>query len=149
MDTQVFRILLWQKLIPVAWLPFLAGLWAISPIGRTWPAATWIIAGVAVGGGVLLYFGAAWLRSAIILDDRGMTLWLRGEQQTWPYEKLIKVKGIGRYRARMCWDPDVPDMHRHISIDLFGRDRFMDTLLDRYEETTGRELPELEHEKAA
>ena len=34
----------------------------------------------------------------------------------------------------------------HVSVDLFDSDGFVDALLDRYEEATGHELPDLHPE---
>ena len=49
----------------------------------------------------------------------------------------------------MCFDPDIPDTHMHITVDLIDSDGFVDALLDRYAESTGHELPELpDHEQA-
>jgi len=49
----------------------------------------------------------------------------------------------------MCFDPDIPDKHMHVTVDLFSSDRFVDALLDRYAETQGHELPEPEEHAAA
>jgi hypothetical protein len=43
----------------------------------------------------------------------------------------------------MCFDPDIPETHMHISVDLFDSDGFVDALLDRYAQAMGHELPEL------
>jgi hypothetical protein len=78
-----------------------------------------------------------------------MTLYLAEGLATWPYEKLLKVKQIGRYRVRMCFDPDIPEKHMHISIDLFHSDAFVEELLYRYQERTGHELPQADtHEQS-
>jgi hypothetical protein len=84
----------------------------------------------------------------VLLDDEGMTLYVGGTLEAWPYRKLLKVKQIGKYRAKMCYDPDIPDKHMHISVDLFDSDGFVDALLDRYALAMGHELPELESHAA-
>ena len=43
----------------------------------------------------------------------------------------------------MCYDPDIPDKHMHVTVDLFDSDGFVDALLDRYAESQGHWLPEM------
>jgi hypothetical protein len=141
---QTFRIFFWQKLVLFVPLPVFAGLLYITPFTKEWSLQTWSIVGAVVAAGILLYLAKQWSRSGVRLDGDGMTLYLSGELQTWPHEKLLKVKEIGRFRARMCYDPDIADKHMHISFDLLNRDRFVDALLGQYEETTGHELADLD-----
>ena len=121
----------------------------ITPFTQGWSPRTWAIVGGAVGGAIAFYLVRQWRRSAVRLNSAGLTLYLGGRLETWPHEKLLKVKDIGRFRARMCYDPDIPDKHMHISFDLFNRDSFVDALLDWYLETTGNELEDGEHSQAA
>jgi hypothetical protein len=149
-ERQTFRILFWQKLVPLVPLPVFALMLYITPFTQDWSARTWAIVGAVVAGAIAAYVVKQWMRASVVLSSDGLTLFLNGRMQTWPHEKLLKVKDVGRFRARMCYDPDIPDKHMHISFDLFDRDGFVDTLLDWYEETTGHDLPELEeHAKAA
>ena len=137
-----FRIFFWQKVVPLLALPVLAGFVAFSPVVDGWSQTMWIIAAALVGGAVLAYLALHWLRSGITLDKDGLTFFSTGRWQTWPHEKLLKVKLIGKFRARMCYDPGIPDKHMHISFDLFDSTGFRDALLDWYERTTGNaELP--------
>ena len=153
MKTLHFRILFWQKLAPLLVLPVFAGLFLISPVTEGWSRTAWYVAGGVVAAGIVLYVLNAWRVSGIRLDDVGLTLRGASGRQTWPYEKLLKVRLIGGYRVRMCFDPDIPDQpdqHMHITFDLVNPDRFVDALLDRYEATTGHELLSLEsHHEAA
>jgi hypothetical protein len=151
MDTvDHFRILFWQKFAPLFALPVFALVLRFSPITAGWSRTGWEIAGVVVGLAVAAYLLDAWLKSDVRLDDAGVTLYLGRQKETWPYEKLLKVKQIGGYRVRMCFDPDIPDKHMHISVDLFDSNGFVDALLDRYAESQGHDLPELpSHEDAA
>jgi len=138
-----FRIFFWQKFAPLFVLPVLAGFLAISPATEGWGRTGWSILGGVVGFGIALYFADAWRTSDVQLDDAGMTLHIGRQKQSWPYEKLLKVKQIGNYRVRMCWDSGIPGTHMHISVDLFDSNGFVDALLDRYAESQGRWLPEL------
>jgi hypothetical protein len=142
-DTEHFRLLFWRAFVPLFALPVLGGFIAASPVVDGWGWRNWAIAGAVVGAAVAAYLLRSWLRSDVIFDERGMTLYATTGLQTWPYEKLLKVKQIGKYRARMCFDPDIPETHMHISVDLFDSDGFVDALLDRYAQATGHELPEL------
>lgn len=122
----------------------------ITPFTRGWSMQVWVVVGALAGAAIAAYLVKQWIRAAVVLDGDGLSLHLNGEQQTWPHDKLLKVKEIGRFRARICYDPDVPDKHMHISFDLFHRDAFVDALLDWYEQKCGHELPELEeHAQAA
>jgi hypothetical protein len=148
-DSEHFRLLFWRTFIPLFALPVFGGFIAVSPVVEGWTWRSWTIAGAVVGGAVALYLLRAWLRSDVILDERGLTLYATSGLQTWPYEKLLKVKQVGKYRVRMCFDPDIPETHMHITVDLFDSDGFADALLDRYAEAMGHELPELHPEPAA
>ena len=144
MGRRTFRIFFWQKFVPLSALPVFALLLAISPIVDGWSQTAWIVAGALTASAVGMYLLQGWLRSAVVLDEDGMTYHGSGGRETWPYEKLLKVKQIGKYRVRMCYDPDIPEKHMHITFDLLNSDGFVDELLDRFEETTGQELAEPE-----
>ena len=148
-DSEHFRLLLWRTLIPLLTLPVFGGFIAASPIVDGWTWRGWTIAGAVVGAAVALYLLRAWLRSDVVLDDRGLTLYATSGLQTWPYDKLLKVKQTGKYRVRMCFDPDIPETHMHITVDLLDSDGFVEALLDRYAESTGHDLPELHVEATA
>jgi len=144
MDTvDHFRIFFWQKFAPLFALPVFALILWFSPITAGWDRTGWEIAGGVVGLAIAAYLLDAWLKSDVRLDDAGVTLYFGRRKETWPYEKLLKVKQIGQYRVRMCFDPDIPDKHMHISVDLFNSNGFVDALLDRYAEAQGHWLPEL------
>jgi hypothetical protein len=145
-DSEHFRLLLWRTLVPLFALPVFGGFIAASPVVDGWTWRGWTIAGAVVGAGVAVYLLRSWLRSDVVLDERGMTLYATSGLQTWPYNKLLKIKQTGKYRVRMCFDPDIPETHMHITVDLFDSDGFVDALLDRYAAATGHELPELHPE---
>jgi hypothetical protein len=149
METLHFRILFWQKFVPLFALPVLAMFIVASPVTDGWSRTMWIVAGGLVGAAIARYLWRVWQTSDVRLDATGLTLYGSSGRQTWPYEKLLKVKQVGKYRVRMCFDPDIPDNHMHITIDLFDSDGFVDALLDRYEDAQGHELPELESHDAA
>ncbi|HLB24645.1 MAG TPA: hypothetical protein VJP07_11170 [Dehalococcoidia bacterium] len=144
MERRTFRIFFWQKFVPLSALPVFALLLAISPIVDGWSLTAWIAAGVLAALAVGAYLLQAWLRSPVVLDEDGLTFRGSDGRQTWKHEKLLKVKQIGKYRVRMCYDPGIPDKHMHVTFDLFDSDGFTDALLDWYEAATGGELPELE-----
>lgn len=148
-DSEHFRLLFWRTFIPLFALPVFGGFIAASPVVEGWTWRSWSIAGAVIGGAIALYVLRAWLRSDVILDQRGLTLYATSGLQTWPYEKLLKVKQVGKYRVRMCFDPGIPETHMHITVDLFDSDGFADALLDRYADATGYELRELHPEPAA
>ena len=114
-DTARFRIFFWQKVIPLLALPVFAVFVIASPLTDGWSTTAGTISGAIVGLALALYLLNAWRRAAVRLDGQGLTLYLVEGLQTWPYEKLLKVKQIGRYRVRMCFDPDVPD--RPLSVE--------------------------------
>lgn len=144
-EPRTFRIFFWQKVVPLLALPVLAGFIAVSPVVDGWSRTMWIIAAVLVGLAVLTYLAINWLRAAVTLDEDGLRFYGVGGWQQWPHDKLLKIKTIGRFRARMCYDPGIKDKHMHITFDLFDLHGFEDTLLGWYEETTGRsELPDTE-----
>jgi hypothetical protein len=147
-DAEHFRIFFWQKLTPLLVLPVFVLIFAVSPVPAGWSATTWGVCAAMLGAAVTWYLWRAWRQSGVLLDDEGMTLYLGGSLETWPYRKLLKVKQIGKYRVRMCYDPDIPDKHMHITVDVFGSDGFVDALLDRYALAMGYELPELESHAA-
>jgi len=145
-------MLIWQRFMPLPAISVLGLMLFASPVGQSWSATVWIVIGsvVAVAYGLFVFDG--WRKSTVVLDDDGMTVRLPDGVQTWPFEKLIKVRQIGRYRVRMCWDPDIPNKHMHISLDMWNSDGFAEALVDWYAETTGHELPEAEephHEEQA
>ncbi len=150
METVRFRILFWQKLTPLLALPVFALFFIVSPVTEDWSRTEWYAAEGLVAAAIALYLWMQWRVSSVQLDDVGLTLRGSSGRETWPYEKLLKVKQTGAFRVRMCFDPDIPDKHMHITFDLVDSNRFVDTLLDRYAEKTGHELPSLEsHEEAA
>jgi hypothetical protein len=137
-----FRIMFWQKVAPLLALPVFGLFIVVSPLVDGWSTRTWIIAGAIAGAAVFAYLLAAWMRSGVLLDGRGLTFHGTGGRQTWGHEKLLKIKQIGKFRVRMCYDPGIEGKHMHISFDLFDSDGFSAALLDWYERTTGRELSE-------
>ncbi len=139
-----FRIFFWQKFVPLLALPILGLFVAVSPLVDGWSQTMWYIAAGALGSAIGVYLVMAWLRSAVVLDEDGMTYIGQGKPVTWAHEKLINVKQMGKYRVRMCYDPGTPGLHMHITFDLFDADGFTDALLEWYESATGRELPESE-----
>lgn len=140
MEPEKFRIYFWQKVAPLFVLPVFGGMLALTPWGRGWPIEVWYGIGGVAGALVVVYLVVSWVKSVVVLDERGLTVRTGEGVQTWPYEKLIKVKQIGKYRVRMCWDPGIVDQHLHMSIDLWNADGFVDALLDWYAETTGEEM---------
>ena len=121
MPPERFRLLIWMKLLPLLALPVPALFLAISPVSENWSSTTWYVLGAIAAIGAAAYVWRTWTRSVVVLDDAGMTLQLPGGLQTWPYEKLLKYRRIGKYRVRMCFDPDRPDaphLHMHISADF-------------------------------
>lgn len=149
METLRFRIMFWQRIMPLFALPVFGLLVFVSPVTEGWSRTGWYAAGGVVAAAIGVYLCMAWRASGVQLDDNGLTLQGTSGRETWPYEKLLKVKRTGAFRVRMCFDPDIPDQHMHITLDLANVDYFVDTLLDRYEETTGHELPEPEDHAAA
>jgi hypothetical protein len=142
-QTEHFRMFFWQKLTPLLALPVLGAPLAASPMTDGWPLTTWLVAGALVAAGIGVYIVSAWRKSDVVLDGAGMTLYIGSALQVWPYEKLIGVKHVGRYRVRMCYDVDRDDgQHVHISVDFADSDGFIDALLDRYAESQGHELDE-------
>jgi hypothetical protein len=144
MESQHFRMLFWQKLVILVPMPVFALMLAITPFTQSWSRTMWIVLAAVAASAILLYIVVQWLRADVLIDEDGLTFTGSDGRQTWPHEKLLKVKEIGRFRARMCYDPDIPDKHMHISLDLFRRADFTDALLGWYEYATGHELPELD-----
>jgi len=138
-----FRIFFWQKFAPLFALPVFALILAFSPISSGWGVTGWRIAGIVTGVLVAVYLLDGWRKSDVQLNDDGMRLWIGGKREDWPYEKLLKVKQIGHYRVRMCYDVGLADQHMHVSVDLFNSNGFVDALLDRYAESQGHWLPEM------
>ncbi len=149
METLHFRIFFWQKFVPLLALPVFGLLFAVSPVTAGWSQTAWAVAGAGVAAVIGWYLWNAWRTSGVQLDATGLTLFVGPARETWPYEKLLKIKQAGKYRVRMCFDPDIPDKHMHITVDLFDSDGFVDALLDRYEDTQGHDLPDLENHAAA
>ena len=150
METVRFRILFWQKIVPLLALPVFGLFFVVSPVTEGWSTTGWYVAGGILAAAIAVYLWMAWRVSSVELNDTGLTLWgSSGARETWPYEKLLKVKQTGAFRVRMCFDPDIPDKHMHITLDLVDSNRFTDTLLDRYAEKMGHELPSLESQDAA
>ena len=149
METLHFRIFFWQQLVPLIALPAAIVFVAVSPFASGWSTTVWVLVALALAAGAGAYAWNIWRKSDVSLDATGLTLHFFGTRQTWPYAKLWQVKQFGKYRVRMCFDPDLEDkhVHMHITIDVFGADAFVDALLDRYEATTGHELPLLESEQ--
>ncbi len=143
MEPERFRLLIWLKLFPLLLLPIPALFLAISPVSDGWGASTWYGIGAIAAVGAAAYAWRTWSRSNVLLDDAGMSIYLPGGLQTWPYDKLLKYRRIGKYRVRMCFDPDLPetpDVHMHISADFADAQGFVDALLDHYSDAMGREL---------
>ena len=59
------------------------------------------------------------------------------------------MKQIGKYRVRMCFDPDIPDKHMHMTLDLWHSDDFVDGLLDWYASRGPRAARAAPHDEAA
>ena len=148
-DSEHFRLLFWRAFVPLFALPVLGGFFAASPVVEGWTWQTWTIAAVPVAIAIAVYLLRAWSRSDVVLDDRGLTLYATSGLQTWPYEKLLKVKQVGKYRVRMCFDPDIPETHMHVSVDLVDSDGFTDAILDWYAASVGHELVESHPEPGA
>ncbi|HYM14427.1 MAG TPA: hypothetical protein VEZ14_02585 [Dehalococcoidia bacterium] len=138
-----FRIFFWQRFAPLFALPVFAAILAFSPISAGWGPTEWKIAAAVTGIAVAVYLLDAWRKSDVQLSDTAMALYIGGKRETWPYEKLLKVKQIGSYRVRMCYDVGLADQHMHVTVDLFNSNGFVDALLDRYAESQGHWLPEL------
>jgi len=147
-EAERFRIFFWARLYPLVALPVFGVLFVVSPVVDGWSATAWMICGGVVGACIAWYFLKLWRQSIVLLDGEGLTLYVGGTLEAWPYRKLLKVKQIGKYRVKMCYDPDIPDKHMHISVDLFDSDGFADALLDRYALAMGHDLPELESHAA-
>lgn len=138
-----FRIFFWQKVIPLLGLPVLAAPLAISPLTNGWTGTSWSVAGALLAAAILAYFVRVWQKSDVLLDADGMQVYVGSELDSWPYEKLLKVKQVGKYRVRMCYHLDREDgQHMHVTLDLWDSDGFVDALLDRYALTQGEELGE-------
>ena len=106
METVRFRILFWQKIVPLLALPVFGLLFIVSPVTESWSGTAWYVAGGIVAAAIALYLWMAWRVSGLELNDVGLTLWgSSGGRETWPYEKLLKVKQTGAFRVRMCFDP--------------------------------------------
>jgi hypothetical protein len=136
-----FRMMFWQRFVPLLALPVLGAPLAASPMTEGWPLTTWAVAGALAAAGIGVYVAKVWRTSDVVLDVRGMTLYLGNTRDLWPYEKLIGVKKVGKYRVRMCYDVDRDDgQHMHIAVDLWDSGRFTDALLDRYAESQGHDL---------
>jgi hypothetical protein len=149
MERRVFRIFFWQKLTPFAALPVFAIMFMASPIDDGWSRQTWLTAGGIFAAIVAFYLAMQWRNSDVVLDDDGLHYHVAGGRQTWPYEKLLNVRQIGKYRVKLCFDPDIPDKHWHVTFDLFNSDAFVDEMMDRYEAVTGEILPDDTHALAA
>ena len=152
MEPERFRLLIWMKLLPLLGLPVPGLFLAISPVSDGWGASTWYALGAIAAIGAAAYAWRTWSRSVVLLDDDGMTLHLPGGVQTWPYEKLLKYRRIGKYRVRMCFDPgrpDAPHLHMHISADFTDAQRFVDALLDHYADAMAHEFTPIEDEAHA
>ena len=149
MEKLHFHMFSWQELLPMIALPAAGVIVFRSPVGAGWSGSVWLIVIAVALVAAAAYGLRIWRRGDVQLDDDGMTLHLFGTQQTWPYEKLWQVKQVGKYRVRMCFDPELEDKHAHmhITIDIFGADAFVDALLDGYEDLMGHELPPLEPEQ--
>ena len=147
---ETFRILIWQRALwALLGLPLIGALLVLSPVTGGWSRTVWVVAACVGAGAGAAYIWNLWRRSPLILDDEGLTLYLASGWTTWPYEKLLKVRQFGRYRVKMCFDPDIEAKHVHIKIDVLAADAFVDALLDRYFESEGHELPDIEEHEAA
>jgi len=143
-EPERFRVLMWQKVVPLIGLIVPAFFLVGSPAWQDAPRTVQGAVVVAAAAGVAWWIWRAWARSRVVLDDAGLTCWVAGVSlETWPVERLLNVKRYGKFRVRMCFDPEIedqPDAHMHITLDLTEADAFVDALLDRYERATGREL---------
>ena len=136
-----FRALFWQKLTPLVGLPVLGLLLLRAPATAGWSTSSWIVLGSLVAAAIAIYLFRAWQQSLVVLTADGLRLRSAGREVTWPYEDLLKVKQVGRFRVRMCLDTGNNDgTHAHVSIDLSESDAFTEALLDRYAVTQGHEL---------
>jgi hypothetical protein len=136
-----FRALFWKSLVPLLGLPVFALLLLRAPITHGWSITTWITGATLVAVAIAMYLLRSWQKAKVVLADGGIRMYIDGRLVTWPYEDLLKVKQVGRYRVRMCMDVGQNDgQHTHISIDLSDSDAFTDALLDRYALTQGHEL---------
>ena len=149
MEPLHFRIFFWQKLAPLFALPVFAMFIIVSPVTDGWSQTAWTVVGGLAGAAIAAYLWRAWRTSDVQLGATGMTLYLSSGKQTWPYAKLLKVKQVGQYRVRMCLSGMSGSKHMRITVDLFDSDGFVDELLDRYEDTQGHELPDLDTQDAA
>jgi hypothetical protein len=140
MEPERYRMFFVHRLAPLLGLALPALLLWLSPAGQSWGGTVWIALGVITGALIVAYAAALWLRGGVLLDERGVTLRVPSGVETLPYERLLKVKQIGRYRVRMCFATDDPDVHRHISVDAWNADGLADALIDWTCEMTGREL---------
>jgi hypothetical protein len=140
MEPERFRTFFLHRLAPFLGLAIPALLFWLSPVGQSWPQASWIALGALAGAAAIAYTAMLWLRGVVLLDERGVTLRVPSGTQTLPYDTLLKVKQIGRYRVRMCFATDDPDVHRHISVDVWDSDGLADALIDWTCEMTGHEL---------
>ncbi len=146
MEKLHFHIFSWQELLPLIVLPAAGMIVFRSPVGEGWSGSVWLLVIAVALVAAAAYGWRIWRNGDVLLDEDAMTVRVLGTWQTWPYDKLWQVKQFGKYRVRMCFDPDMEDkgIHMHITIDVFGADAFVDELLDRYEDVTGHELPPLD-----
>lgn len=128
METKRFRIFFWQKFVPLPGLVVLGALLAASPVADGWSRATWYAVGSVLLVAFAAYLANAWAKSAVRLDERGITLHLPGGLTTIGYADVIKAKLHGRWRVRLCVDAGLPDRHRHVSMDIWDAAGFVDEL---------------------
>ncbi|MDP9237560.1 MAG: hypothetical protein M3P30_09230 [Chloroflexota bacterium] len=136
-----FRTLLWQKLVPLLGVPVFGALLVRAPITAGWSLTTWSVLGALVSAAIAIYLLRAWQQAKIVLNAEGLRMYVAGRAVIWPWQDLLNVKQVGRYRVRMCYDVGRDDgTHTHISIDLTDSDAFTDAMLDRYALSQGEEL---------
>lgn len=144
-----FRMLFWQKLLPLLGVAVFGTLVVRAPVTAGWSLTTWSVGGALVGAAIAVYLLRAWQQAKVVLNADGLCLYLGGRSVTWPWQDLLRIKQVGRYRVRMCYDVGRDDgQHTHISIDLTDSDAFTDAMLDRYALAQGEELDD-EHEAQA
>jgi hypothetical protein len=145
-----FRLLFWQQLVPLLGIPVFGTAVVRAPVTAGWSMTTWTVAGVLAGGALAVYLVRVWQHAKIVLDADGLRLYLEGHPVTWPWQDLLAIKQVGRYRVRMCYDVGREDgQHTHISIDVTDSDSFTDAMLDRYALSQGEELDSRDPEARA
>lgn len=146
----VFRVLFLRQLVPLVGVALFGALLFTAPITATWGQTRWGVLGAIVTVAIVRYMSDVWRKAAVLLNEDGLRIYAGRTPQFWPYEKLLKVKQVGRYRVRMCFDiPNDDNTHRHLTADLWRSDAFAAALLDRYAAHQGEELDGAAGDEAA